>query len=290
MKRSLIILLIIIGMIVPVKTYARENDIYFTTLNGAKLSEKQYNNLSRVFDEDNIYTMDNSTINLYKDNEELTKIETTKYIRTENYYDYHGNIVYSTEEEVTEADAVEYIKNKNMGMQSRTDTHETNMKKLTISLTMGSPSVKTVVVKNTWLDIPTIKSYDVIAFANGTGPSITINSISGYQKWDGNIISYNSSSDNIKTANSGAGISMNIKDEVTTSLENSMTVTFVNNATTYTAYGTYQHATSNVTLSESKNYSFSLNGMGGVLDFASSVENKYDDMRGVSITKIFGLY
>ena len=77
---------------------------------------------------------------------------------------------------------------------------------------------------------------------------------------------------------------MNIVDSVSSSLSNSMSVTIINNSTTYTAYGTYQHATSDVTLSQSKNYSISSSGLGGVLAFANSVIGYYDGMQGVDIT------
>ena len=161
------------------------------------------------------------------------------------------------------------------------------MKKITIGL-VAQLSVKTITITNTWLSIPSVKSYDVIGYRNGTGAAVSINSVSGYQKWDGNVISYNSGSENYKSAGNGCGISMNIVDNVSRSLENSMTVTVINNAYTYTAYGTYQHAQSNVTLAQSKNYTVNANGLGGVLDFAASVRGYYDGMQGVNITKSVG--
>ena len=49
-------------------------------------------------------------------------------------------------------------------------------------------------------------------------------------------------------------------------------------------YGSYQHSQRNVTLSQSQNYVLSPNGLGGVIDFSSSVEKYYDGMGGVSIS------
>ena len=112
--------------------------------------------------------------------------------------------------------------------------------------------------------------------------------ISGYQKYDGQLITYNRNSDNTKasssfTGNGGIGISMNIVDSVKSTLENSITVRFISKANPFKIHGTYQHAQSNVTLSESKKYTFSSTGLGGVLSFDSSVKSKYDGMRGVTL-------
>ena len=53
-------------------------------------------------------------------------------------------------------------------------------------------------------------------------------------------------------------------------------------ASPFKVYGTYQHAKSSVSLSESQNYSFSSRGLGGVLKFnKDSIKNKYDGMTGV---------
>lgn len=74
--------------------------------------------------------------------------------------------------------------------------------------------------------------------------TINVNSgmISGYQKWDGNTISYNSTSSNTKksssfTGNGGIGISMNVVDAVSSSLECSMTVYFVCGSSTFNIAG-----------------------------------------------------
>ena len=50
------------------------------------------------------------------------------------------------------------------------------------------------------------------------------------------------------------------------------------------AYGTYQHAVTDVTLDQSQSYTISHNGLGRVLNFTNSVYNLYDGMTGVSIS------
>ena len=264
--------LILIPNIVDAKT------VYFTNVNGVELTKQQYENLSKVFSYDTIATLNEEQINLYKNNTNLKAEKTFKYIKIEK-----DNVKNVYKESIVTQQEVEEFLNKS----TRGSTHQTTMKKVSISL-LNLHSVKTVTVTNEWFSIPSTKSFDVIGFRNGVSTPITINSVSGYQKWDGNLISYNNSSSNIKRNTNGCGLSTNISDNVTQSLSNSISVTFYNNELTYTAYGTYQHAQSNVTLSESQNYSFSANGLGGVLNFASSVRGKYDGMQGVNITSTAG--
>lgn len=39
-------------------TYAKEKEIYYTNLNGAEMTEVQYNNLKKVFNNDTIATLE----------------------------------------------------------------------------------------------------------------------------------------------------------------------------------------------------------------------------------------
>lgn len=285
MKRKKIALFLLIAtMFFPSSILAKENNLtFYTNMNGVELTKEQYSNLNKVFDEDTIATLTEQQINYYKNNSNLSKTENTKYIRTDNYYDNNGNLISSEDTIVNENDALSFIKSQNEGISILGSSHQTTMKKLTISL-VTTHSVKTITITNTWLSIPSTKSYDVIGFRNGTGTSLSISSVSGYQNYDGNVISYKNGGDNYKEPKGGCGISMNIVDSVSSSLSNGMTVTIWNNATTYTAYGTYQHAQSNVTLAQSKNYTISSSGLGGVLDFENSVKGYYDGMQGVDIT------
>lgn len=285
--KKIVMIVVLAILIAPALVSAKTKETYFKTESGYGITEEQYNNLIKVFSRDTIYTMDKSVVDLYKDNKNLTKSEKEIYVRTDEYFDENGNVISSVDKEVSKEVAESFVQNQKGGIQTLASSHQTNMKKITIGL-VAQLSVKTITITNTWLSIPSVKSYDVIGYRNGTGAAVSINSVSGYQKWDGNVISYNSGSENYKSAGNGCGISMNIVDNVSRSLENSMTVTVINNAYTYTAYGTYQHAQSNVTLAQSKNYTVNANGLGGVLDFAASVRGYYDGMQGVNITKSVG--
>ena len=57
-----------------------------------------------------------------------------------------------------------------------------------------------------------------------------------------------------------------------------------------TGYVTYQHATSALTLANSKSYTFSSSGLGGVLYYSNStIRNKYDGMQGLSMNYVLNL-
>lgn len=286
--KKIVMVAVLAILLAPALVSAKMNEIYFKTESGYGITKEQYNNLIKVFSRDTIYTLENSVIDLYKDIDNLTKTENVKYIRTDDYLDAAGNIISTIESEVTKDEAETFVENQKNGIQPLDSSHQTNMKRISISL-LNRGDTKTITVTNKWLSIPSVKSYDVIAYRSGSGADIRINSVSGYQKWDGNTISYNMGSENYKGTTNGCGISMNIVDDVRNSLENSMTATVANGSYTYTAFGTYQHATSNVTLAQSKNYSINANGLGGVLDFANSVRGYYDGMQGVSITKNIGV-
>ncbi|MBE6139272.1 MAG: hypothetical protein E7174_02030 [Firmicutes bacterium] len=280
--------------LMPFMVSADEITPYYTNLNGAELTEQQYNNLIKVFSEDTIATMTVEQINLVKDNENLVKTEDTKYVRVDDIYDLRGNIVSRIEKEVTEEEAQNFLKEKKNSPQTRASaSYSTSMKRITLTVVpSGYVTHRVITLTNTWLSIPSVKSYDVLAVgAEATSYYVRMSggTLSGYQKYDGAYHRYTQSSDNTKISTGwgagggGIGISMNIDDSVTSSLENSLTVTLITDAEPFVVHGTYQHATSNVSLSQSKNYTFSENGMGGVLNFASSVSSYYDGMRGVEV-------
>lgn len=149
-----------------------------------------------------------------------------------------------------------------------------------------SSNAKTIkIVKNgnyitlmaTWKGIPTIQSYDVIA--------VRLNNVSlagGYtfkqtSVSNGNLnVSYDSYK---QSFSNGFGSSFKVQDG--SSLEISLTFMISGSGT---VYGSYQHASTKATLAESKKYTISHLGYGKVINFDSSVKNKYDAMTGVDIS------
>ena len=59
---------------------------------------------------------------------------------------------------------------------------------------------------------------------------------------------------------------------------------------TMAGYVTYQQASSALTLANSKSYTFSSSGLGGVLYYSNStIRNKYDGMQGLSMNYVMNL-
>ena len=151
-------------------------------------------------------------------------------------------------------------------------------------------SNKIVIVRNKWKSLPKVRSFDVIGIRPAVA-SVTFNlganNISGFQKYDGKTINYNYASNHFKIQSSmnshsgGIGLSMNLVDSAKDEIINEIQVVFASGANPFMAYGSYQHATSDVTLSQSQDYNIHFEGYGQVFKFSSSVKSKYDNTSGV---------
>lgn len=269
-----------------------KEEYYFTNTNGVYLTEEQYNNLSETFSFDTINSMSFEMIEKVKNDHNLKKVVETKYIESEIFY-LNGKVLTTIDNDITKKEYDNISINKKKISGKATDNHETTYKKIELEVVYGaSISYKYITLTTEWKLIPSTKSYDVMAISTGDS-SFSINLInqkSGYQKYDGNTINYSSNSGNWKTLssstawNGGIGLSQNIVDSTTTSLKNSMTVLLYSGSLNFRVRGSYQHAISNVTLSQSKNYSISLSGLGGVIDFDSTVRGNYDNTGGLYTT------
>lgn len=57
-EKSIIMFLVVVALIFPSSIFAKENSqIFYTNMNGVELTEEQYLNLSKVFDENTIATL-----------------------------------------------------------------------------------------------------------------------------------------------------------------------------------------------------------------------------------------
>ena len=117
--------------------------------------------------------------------------------------------------------------------------------------------------------------------------SIDAGSQEGIQAYTTNgntgIVEYSYNGTNMVLSSNGFGISMNLVDAAsgfTCEIEATVTAT----SQWATVYGSYQHAMTSVTLAKSKSYTISHNGYGKVINFATAVQNDYDNMQGVSIS------
>ena len=96
-------------------------------------------------------------------------------------------------------------------------------------------------------------------------------------------VDYSWNGTNIRKTDNGFGISMNLVNGASY-FETDISANVVTTSSDAVAYGTYQHAVTDVTLNQSQSYTISHNGLGGVLNFTNSVYNYYDRMAGVSIS------
>jgi hypothetical protein len=266
---------------------ARYSQPYYTNLNGVELTQQQYNNLARVFDEDTIATLTQDMADILADDTTLQTRSSTQYVKVETVVDIFGNEVSYSEEEVTEEEALEF--EANPPMQTRGyPTHQTAMKKLQINITVGSISVKTITVTCTWLSgqMPVTRSHDVLAVR--PNKSFTFNTgayFSAYLKHNGNTVqTYNKSSGNVVNSSAGVGVSMPLPTGGT-SMSHGLTLIVISGADPFDAYGSFQHAQSTVSLADSKKYSLVVNGRTNIIKFNNStIAGKYDNMQSVDCT------
>lgn len=125
----------------------------------------------------------------------------------------------------------------------------------------------------TWNRNPAVRSYDVIgAYLENT--NLVNNPVTTIVSSGGNV-----TSDEIKKSNNGFGVSI-LLPKYGNSLVVNQTFKVKKGGT---IYASYQHAMKSLTLTESKNYTLSKAGYGGVFKFSGTAANVYDKMSGVDI-------
>ena len=250
--------------------------IISTNAKAATLTDEEYNRLRNVFSDTRISLMSDEDAARYLsyDLEHTNKV--SKYYRVTETT--NGTIT----TEVSKEEATNAAKNTTT---TRGVVHTTSYKNIQISATKISTNNYLVDVTNDWLITPKVKSYDVIAMRtdDATISTGTQNGIQLYtnSSTTGNVrYSYNGT--NMVLSSNGFGISMNLVDAATgftCQIEAIVTAT----SQWAKVYGSYQHAMTAVTLAKSKSYTISHNGYGKVINFATAVQNDYDNMQGVSI-------
>ncbi len=137
-----------------------------------------------------------------------------------------------------------------------------------------------------WQAVPTMQTFDVIAMRT-EGVNFNVSSLSGTQSYfkDGSYgaVGYTYTSNNTKIFNNGLGISMNLVDGGT-NFRLSMSVAYNITGSYPKVYGTYQHATKDISLANSQKYTLSSLGFGKVVLFDDSVKGYYDQFGGVDVS------
>ena len=258
-----------------------DNISYITNQNGVRISMSDYNLLTNIYSDAYIQTMTNEDYENFK----AKNININNLVKSEKYYktviDHLNNAVTNTE--VTENEFNNY--NPNVQTLSVSNFVETQYKKLSLTLSDNHDGYGDIFVGLLWKMIPSTRSFDVIA-VRYVGMTDVDGTQYGRQIWGTNgnytYVNYGWNGTNINRQDNGFGISMNITNDSTINyLEN-----YIGSAVEFTgnfqwAGASYQHATSNTTLAQSKSYTLAENGKNGVILFTGNIGEKYDNMPGV---------
>lgn len=285
MKIRFVIAAFLIILFVPfgfVKAQNISDDIsYITNQNGVRISMTDYNLLTNIYSDAYIQTMTNEDYENFK----AKNININNLVKSEKYYkteiDHLNNVVTNTE--VTENEFNNY--NPNVQTLSVSNFVETQYKKLSLTLSDNHNGYGDIFVGLLWKMIPSTRSFDVIA-VRYVGMTDVDGTQIGRQIWGTNgnytYVNYGWNGTNINRQDNGFGISMNITNDSTINyLEN-----YIESAVEFTgnfqwAGASYQHATSNTTLAQSKSYTLAEDGKNGVILFTGNIGSKYDNMPGV---------
>lgn len=285
MKIRFVIAAFLIILSVPfgfVKAQNISDDIsYITNQNGVRISMTDYNLLTNIYSDAYIQTMTSEGYENFK----AKNININNLVKSEKYYkteiDHLNNVVTNTE--VTENEFNNY--NPNIQTLSVSNFVETQYKKLSLTLSDNHDGYGDIFVGLLWKMIPSTRSFDVIA-VRYVGMTDVDGTQYGRQIWGTNgnysYVEYGWNGTNINRQDNGFGISMNITNDSTINyLEN-----YIGSAVEFTgnfqwAGASYQHATSNTTLAQSKSYTLAEDGKNGVILFTGNIGEKYDNMPGV---------
>jgi len=130
----------------------------------------------------------------------------------------------------------------------------------------------------TWTQNPSTRSHDVFAIRL-LGPSIFESPIFRQIYMVGNVITTSTTAYK-KTFSNGVGYSFKLPNNYN-GLESHITFSVLESGKIYSSY---QHATSSISLNNSKKYTLSYAGYGNTILFDDSVKYYYDNMTGVDLT------
>lgn len=250
--------------------------IISSSVKAANLTEEEYARLRYVFSDARISFMSDEDAARYLSYDLEHSNKVSKYYKVTETT--NGTIT----TEVSKEEAIEAAENN---ISTRASYHKTSYKNIAITTSKTGPNSYFIYVTNDWLINPRVKSYDVIAMrvddatiSSGTQRGVQMYTTNGIN----DVVNYSYQGTNMVLSSNGFGISMNLVDAAqgfTCEIEAIVTAT----SRWATVYGSYQHAMTAVTLAKSKSYTISHNGYGKVINFATAVQNDYDNMQGVSI-------
>lgn len=205
---------------------------------------------------------------------------------TEKQYNYISELFYDGYQDTMTIDEVEKMERLNLFNQpieskDSNDIIDSAIVPRGSSLTNGGRTLKIskscsteclVTLKATWSLIPNVYSYDVIGFRLTSGTITQMNKAT--VRGNGYTADYPASY--AQQSGNGYGHSVQISN-----VSNLVVATSMYATTGGTAYGSYQHAMSNISLANSKLYTIGAGGYGYVFNFYGAAVGVYDGIGGV---------
>lgn len=277
-------------------------DYSLTNEQGVKISSEQYRILKEKYSDRIIDTFNQSNVNSLSDGKNNIE-RNVVYVVTTYRTDILGNIVDSNTIETTKEEAYAVVNDESLIVNSQGKLvklqnnsmmksnsviggqYQTESKAIYGEYWLGDDNLYWGSLHAVWIKMPKIKQFDVMAMRWDN--SLSVMNVYGAQWGDSSqkMTTYDESSPNVKKTNYGIGISMNLHDTYKNECELYMRIASRTKFGTY-LYATYQHARhSNAnTLAISQSYTFSSNGLGGVLYYSNATyRNYYDGMVGLSM-------
>lgn len=274
-------------------------DSNYINSKGITIPIEKYNYFKEYFSDSFINNMTQERFNKIKDKEFIKVESQTNYLVYREYYSNTGDVVFTESQSLSEEEYENYSSIQTFRVcteDEHIDYNEcwiTENKKLVFDFVCeGSTTTCYLSAELFWLTQPKVRSYDVFAMRWTSNFSPTtffatqgamVNSIPEQTE-------YHPGGTNSVFNSSGVGVSMNLYDDglwIQCYMDVEGTRT---DKKTMTGYVTYQHATSALTLANSKSYTFSSSGLGGVLYYSNStIRNKYDGMQGLSMNYVMNL-
>lgn len=282
MKKIVTIILTLI-LYVSITPFIVEAKSEIINKKGVVMTQEEYNILNTNFGYSEEVIMNIFTQNMFDTRIKGThEGSETKYFRTETFYNVINNELIKsintqiTKEELEKSETTSII-------IPYGQIHQTTYKTLRIDV-WHYGSGASIELYNYWTKDPVARTYDVIAIRWNN--AFTLTDANGYQSAfsprNSQYYSYGGANMNIQ--NNGVGISMNLFNNGT-DIDNALYIDG-NLSGPYAFNGSFQHCTaSSISLADSKNYTFSSSGLGGVIKFGNTtIANKYDGMQGVDIS------
>lgn len=230
---------------------------------GVNIKNDDYNELLKLYSEEEISNLPQEAYDCFKKGDNWSEFkEISNYVI---YDEYLGNIVQL---------------NNSYNPKS---THQTEYKRISISVSTAGNNYFLFKTSLDWLKMPKVRSYDIFA--------TLVASNSGTVDWGYVNVNYTSNAynytmtltpQNNEYKHTNKGVSYTLKLPTNLDAYSADLYVYVTGYNGTFINSTYQHASSNVTLSEAMSHTFDSTGLGRVIKFSNStLQNKYDQMQGV---------